>query len=79
MMFSAVISGRIGRDHCGLPCGVLRYMWAWIAVILPMIAGFEEIGGVGVLAHGTSLMADLHRALAGPSDKPRASAWRGRP
>ena len=35
MMFSSVMSGSTGRDHCGLPCGVFRYMWAWISVTLP--------------------------------------------
>ena len=30
MMFSGVMSGYTGRDHCGLPCGVLRYMCAWM-------------------------------------------------
>ncbi len=35
MMFSGVMSGKTGRAHCGLPCGVLRYMCAWMAVILP--------------------------------------------
>src|SRR5439155_12292519 len=30
------------------------------------IAALDEIGRVGVLAHGTSLMADLNCALSGP-------------
>ena len=64
MMFSGVMSGYTGRDHCGLPCGVLRYMCAWIAVILPDVAGCEEIQRVRHLARRAGLMADLHRTLA---------------
>ena len=31
------------RDHCGFPCGVLRYMCAWIAVIFPILPEFRNI------------------------------------
>src|SRR5579883_1541118 len=42
-IFSGVISGYTCRDHCGLPCGVLRYMWASIDVILPTSSGLRKL------------------------------------
>ena len=43
MMFSGVMSGYTWRDHCGLPCGVLRYMCASIEVILPISSGLRKL------------------------------------
>ena len=74
-MFSGFTSGvmRAVRDHCGLPCGVLRNMCISIAVILPMRSRIgQELPHVAHVPEGARLVPDLHHVFAAILLKRRA-------